>query len=200
MARRRHLPLSAPTTTTTITHPLACNCETGWILFFYLRQRTTTSHVGSSSSSASVCTHHNDDDNPPPRLQLRDGVDHDYNSRKPSLYPSGTSSQAIPAKRSALDAVESSKLAKQPAQKKPAPKKKAAPVPASSQKNPLAKPRKPVKSAEYVHSTDEYEEDNAKVAGTASFVQGEVGRPKERALDDFEGYCGMFFFFYRKKK
>src|SRR6202789_2090511 len=59
----------------TKTHPLACNCETGWILFFYLRQRTTTSHVGSSSSSASVCTHHNDDDNPPPRLQLRDGVD-----------------------------------------------------------------------------------------------------------------------------
>src|ERR1700678_3668548 len=74
MARRRHLPLSAPTTTTTITHPLACNCETGWILFFYLRQQTTTSHVCSSSSSASVCTHHNDDDNPPPRLQLRDGV------------------------------------------------------------------------------------------------------------------------------
>src|SRR6202522_2123864 len=56
------------------THPLACNCKTGWILFFYLRQQTTTSHVGSSSSSASVCTHHNDDDNPPPRLQLRDGV------------------------------------------------------------------------------------------------------------------------------
>src|ERR1700678_3823696 len=74
MARRRHLPLSAPTTTTTITHPLACNCETGWVSSFYLRQQTTTSHVGSSSSSASVCTHHNDDDNPPPPLELRDGV------------------------------------------------------------------------------------------------------------------------------
>src|SRR5271168_1092586 len=58
----------------TKTHPLACNCKTGWVLFFYLRQRTTTSHVGSSSSSASVCTHHDDDDNPPPCLQLRDGV------------------------------------------------------------------------------------------------------------------------------
>src|SRR5271168_1429610 len=56
------------------THPLACNCETGWILFFSLRQQTTTSHVGSSSSSASVCTHHDNDDNPPPRSQLRDGV------------------------------------------------------------------------------------------------------------------------------
>src|SRR5271155_3104957 len=40
------------------THPLACNCETGWVsCSFSLRQRTTTSHVGSSSSSASVCTH-----------------------------------------------------------------------------------------------------------------------------------------------
>src|ERR1700679_2713917 len=56
------------------THPLACNCETGWVSCFYSWQRTTTSHVGSSSSSASVCTHHNDDDNPPPRSQLRDGV------------------------------------------------------------------------------------------------------------------------------
>src|ERR1700678_3998202 len=62
MARRRHLPPSAPTTTTTITHPLACNCETGWVsCSFSLRQRTTTSHVGSSSSSASVCTHHDND-------------------------------------------------------------------------------------------------------------------------------------------
>src|ERR1700678_2566437 len=75
MARRRHLPLSAPTTTTTITHPLACNCETGWVsCSFSLRQPTTTSHVGSSWSSASVCTHHDNDYNPPPRLQLRDGV------------------------------------------------------------------------------------------------------------------------------
>src|ERR1700678_1262829 len=57
------------------THPLACNCETGWVsCSFPLRQRTTTSHVGSSSSSAFVCTHHDNDDNPPPRLQLRDGV------------------------------------------------------------------------------------------------------------------------------
>src|ERR1700678_1828863 len=57
------------------THPLACNCETGWVSSsFSLRQRTTTSHVGSLLSSASVCTHHNNDDNPPPRLQLRDGV------------------------------------------------------------------------------------------------------------------------------
>src|SRR6202522_1425391 len=131
---------------------------------------------------------------------VSDDDEDDYNSRKPSLYPSGTSSQAIPAKRSAPDAVESSKPAKRPAQKKPAPKKKAAPVPASSQKNPPAKPRKPVKSAEYVHSTDEYEEDNAKVAGTATFVQGEIRRPKGRSLADFEGYCGMFFFFYRKNK
>src|SRR5271168_2048687 len=126
---------------------------------------------------------------------VSDDDEDDYDSRKPSLYPSGTSSQAIPAKRSAPDAVESSKLAKRPAQKKPAPKTKAAPVPASSQKNPPAKPRKPVKSAEYVHSTDEYEEDNAKVA-----VQGEIRRPKGRTLADFEGYCGMFFFFYRKNK
>ena len=131
---------------------------------------------------------------------VSDDDEDDYDSRKPSLYPSGTSSQAIPAKRSAPDAVESSKPAKRPAQKKPAPKKKAAPVPASSQKNPPAKPRKPVKSAEYVHSTDEYEEDNAKVAGTATFVQGEIRRPKGRTLADFEGYCGMFFFFYRKNK
>src|ERR1700678_4468884 len=58
------------------THPLACNCETGWVsCSFSLRQRTTTSHVGSSSSSAPFCPPHNDDDNPPPRLQLRDGVD-----------------------------------------------------------------------------------------------------------------------------
>src|SRR5271155_665444 len=126
---------------------------------------------------------------------VSDDDEDDYDSRKPSLYPSGTSSQAIPAKRSAPDAVESSKPAKRPAQKKPAPKKKAAPVPASSQKNPPAKPRKPVKSPEYVHSTDEYEEDNAKVA-----VQGEIRRPKGRTLADFEGYCGMFFFFYRKNK
>src|ERR1700678_2963512 len=107
---------------------------------------------------------------------------------------------AIPPKRSAPDAVESSKPAKRPARKKPAPKKKAAPVPASSQKNPPAKPRKLVKSPEYVHLTDEYEEDNAKVAGTATFVQGEIRRPKGRTLADFEGYCGMFFFFYRKNK
>src|SRR5271155_4723606 len=126
---------------------------------------------------------------------VSDDDEDDYDSRKPSLYPSGTSSQAIPAKRSAPDAVESSKPAKRPAQKKPAPKTKAAPVPASSQKKPPAKPRKPVKSAEYVHSTDEYEEDNAKVA-----VQGEIRRPKGRTLADFEGYCGMFFFFYRKNK
>src|ERR1700678_1101862 len=126
---------------------------------------------------------------------VSDDDEDDYDSRKPSLYPSGPSSQAIPAKRSAPDAVESSKPAKRPAQKKPAPKTKAAPVPASSQKNPPAKPRKPVKSAEYVHSTDEYEEDNAKVA-----VQGEIRRPKGRTLADFEGYCGMFFFFYRKNK
>src|ERR1700678_2919298 len=131
---------------------------------------------------------------------VSDEDEDDYDSRKPSLYPSGTSSQAIPAKRSAPDAVESSKPAKRPAQKMPAPKKKAAPVPASSQKNPPAKPRKPVKSPEYVHSTDEYEEDNAKVAGTATFVQGEIRRPKGRTLADFEGYCGMFFFFYRKNK
>src|ERR1700678_1588150 len=131
---------------------------------------------------------------------VSDDDEDDYDSRKPSLYPSGTSSQAIPAKRSAPDAVESSKPAKRPAQKKPAPKTKAAPVPASSQKNPPAKPRKPVKSPEYVHSTDEYEEDNAKVAGTATFVQGEIRRPKGRTLADFEGYCGMFFFFYRKNK
>ena len=126
---------------------------------------------------------------------VSDDDEDDYDSRKPSLYPSGTSSQAIPAKRSAPDAVESSKPAKRPAQNKPAPKKKAAPVPASSQKNPPAKPRKPVKSPEYVHSTDEYEEDNTKVA-----VQGEIRRPKGRTLADFEGYCGMFFFFYRKNK
>src|ERR1700678_4009219 len=126
---------------------------------------------------------------------VSDDDEDDYDSRKPSLYPSGPSSQAIPAKRSAPDAVESSKPAKRPAQKKPAPKKKAAPVPASSQKNPPAKPRKPVKSPEYVHSTDEYEEDKARVA-----VQGEIRRPKGRTLADFEGYCGMFFFFYRKNK
>src|SRR6202522_2946636 len=126
---------------------------------------------------------------------VSDDDEDDYDSRKPPLYLSGNSSQAIPAKRSALDAVESSKPAKRPAQKKPASKKKAAPVPASSQKNPPAKPRKPVKSPEYVHSTDEYEEDNAKVA-----VQGEIRRPKGRTLADFEGYCGMFFFFYRKNK
>src|SRR6202522_3225460 len=131
---------------------------------------------------------------------VSDDDEDDYDSRKPPLYPCGNSSQAIPAKRSAPDAVESSKPAKQPAQKKPAPKKKAAPVPASSQKNPPAKPRKPVKSPEFVHSTDEYEEDNAKVAGTATFVQGEIRRPKGRTLADFEGYCGMFFFFYRKNK
>src|ERR1700678_4581057 len=131
---------------------------------------------------------------------VRDDDEGDYDSRKPLLYPSGPSSQAIPAKRSAPDAVESSKPAKRPAQNKPAPKKKAAPVPASSQKNPPAKPRKPVKSPEFVHSTDEYEEDNAKVAGTATFVQGEIRRPKGRTLADFEGYCGMFFFFYRKNK
>src|SRR5271155_4729107 len=126
---------------------------------------------------------------------VSDDDEDDYDSRKPSLYPSGNSSQAIPAKRSAPDAVESSKPAKRPAQKKPAPKKKAALVPASSQKNPPAKPRKPVKSPEYVDSTDEYEEDNTKVA-----VQGEIRRPKGRTLSDFEGYCGMFFFFYRKNK
>src|ERR1700678_1785727 len=125
---------------------------------------------------------------------VSDDDEDDYDSRKPSLYPSGPSSQAIPAKRSAPDAVESSKPAKRPAQKKPAPKKKAAPVPASSQKNRPAKPRKPVKSPEYVDSTDEYEQDNAKVA-----VQGEIRRPKGRTLSDFEGYCGIFFFFYRKK-
>src|SRR5271168_112603 len=113
----------------------------------------------------------------------------------PPLYPSGNSSQAIPAKQSAPDPVESSKPAKRPAQKKPAPKKKAAPVPASSQKNLPAKPWKPVKSPEYVDSTDEYEEDNTKVA-----VQGEIRRPKGRTLSDFEGYCGIFFFFYRKNK
>src|ERR1700678_3827166 len=74
-ARRRHLPPSAHTTTTTITHPLACNCKTGWVSSsFPLRQRTTTSHVGSSSSSASICTHHDNNDNSPPRLQLRDRV------------------------------------------------------------------------------------------------------------------------------
>src|ERR1700678_3013290 len=66
------------TTMTTITHPLACNCKTGWVSSsFFSRQRTptttTTSHIGLSSSSASVCTHDNND-NPPPRLQLRDGV------------------------------------------------------------------------------------------------------------------------------
>src|SRR6202789_2842906 len=126
---------------------------------------------------------------------VSDDDEDDYDSRKPSLYPSGNSSQAIPAKQSAPDAVESSKPAKRPAQKKPAPKKKAAPLPASSQKNPPAKPRKPVKSTEYVDLTDEYEEDNAKVA-----VQGEIRRPKGRTLSDFEGYCGMFFFFYRKQK
>src|SRR6202522_3961711 len=126
---------------------------------------------------------------------VSDDDEDDYNSRKPLLYPSGNSSQAIPAKRSAPDPVESSKPAKRPAQKKPAPKKKAAPVPASSQKNPPAKPRKPVKSPEYVDSNDEYEEDNAKVA-----VQGEIRRPKGRTLSDFEGYCGMFFFFYRKNQ
>src|SRR5271155_3688545 len=125
---------------------------------------------------------------------VSDDDEDDYDSRKPPLYPSGNSSQAIPAKRSAPDAVESSKPAKRPAQKKPAPKKKAAPVPASSQKNPPAKPRKPVKSPEYVDSTDEYEEDNAKVA-----VQGDIRRPKGRTLSDFEGYCGILFFFYRKK-
>src|SRR5271168_4128633 len=40
------------------THPLACNCETGWvfiIIFFESRTpTTTTSHVGSSLSSASI--------------------------------------------------------------------------------------------------------------------------------------------------
>src|SRR6202522_3917367 len=87
---------------------------------------------------------------------VSDDDEDDYDSRKPPFYPSGNFSQAIPAKRSAPDAVESSKPAKRPAQKKPAPKKKAAPVPASSQKNPPAKPRKPVKSPEYVDSTDEY--------------------------------------------
>src|SRR5271155_504463 len=126
---------------------------------------------------------------------VSDDDEDDYDSRKPPLYPSGNSSQAIPAKQSAPDPVESSKPAKRPAQKKAAPKKKAAPVPASSQKNPPAKPRKLVKSPEYVDLTDEYEEDNAKVA-----VQGEIRRPKGRTLSDFEGYCGMFFFFYRKNK
>src|ERR1700678_646571 len=71
MARRRHLPPSAPTTTT-ITHPLACNCETGWVSSsFFSSQRTPTSHVGSLSSSASVCipaplvgSTHNDNNKP----------------------------------------------------------------------------------------------------------------------------------------
>src|SRR5271168_4309716 len=53
---------------------------------------------------------------------VSDDDEDDYDSRKPSLYPSGNASQAIPAKRSAPDAVESSKPAKRPAQKKPAPK------------------------------------------------------------------------------
>src|ERR1700678_3696064 len=125
---------------------------------------------------------------------VSDDDENDYDSRKPPLYPSGNLSQAIPAKRSAPDAVESSKPAKRPAPKKLAPKKKAAPVPASSQKPP-AKPRKLVKSPQYVDLTDEYEEDNAKVA-----VQGEIWRPKGRTLSDFEGYCDIFFFFYRKNK
>src|ERR1700678_4577549 len=57
------------------THPLACNCETGWVsCSFSFTQQTTTSHVGSASASAYVCTHDNDN-NPPSRLQLRDGVD-----------------------------------------------------------------------------------------------------------------------------
>src|SRR6202522_2135507 len=61
---------------------------------------------------------------------VSDDDEDDYNSRKPPLTPSGTSSHAIPAKRSAPDPVESSKQANRPAQNKPAPKKKAAPVPA----------------------------------------------------------------------
>src|SRR5271155_1987392 len=77
---------------------------------------------------------------------VSDDDEDDYDSRKPPLYPSGNFSQAIPAKRSALDAVESSKPAKRPAQKKLAPKKKAAPVPASSQKNPPATTPKPGKN------------------------------------------------------
>src|SRR5271155_4609820 len=77
---------------------------------------------------------------------MSDDDEDDYDSRKPPLYPSGNSSQTIPAKRSALDAVESSKPAKRPAQKKLAPKKKAAPVPASSQKNPPATTPKPGKN------------------------------------------------------
>src|SRR5271155_4095357 len=77
---------------------------------------------------------------------VSDDDEDDYDSRKPPLYPSGNFSQDIPAKRSALDAVESSKPAKRPAQKKLAPKKKAAPVPASSQKNPPATTPKPGKN------------------------------------------------------
>src|SRR5271168_3227284 len=55
---------------------------------------------------------------------VSDDDEDDYDSRKPPLYLSGNFSQAIPAKQSAPDAVESSKPAKQPAQKKLAPKKK----------------------------------------------------------------------------
>src|SRR5271168_3093845 len=43
---------------------------------------------------------------------VSDDDEDDYDSRKPPLYPSGNSSQAIPAKRSAPDPVESSKPAK----------------------------------------------------------------------------------------
>src|ERR1700678_3196392 len=59
---------------------------------------------------------------------VSDDDEDDYDSRKPPLYPSGNSSQAIPAKQSAPDPGESSKPAKRPAQKKPAPKKKAEPL------------------------------------------------------------------------
>src|SRR6202522_2861891 len=45
------------------------------------------------------------------RDPVSDDDEDDYNSRNPPLYPSGNSSQAIPAKRSAPDAVESSKPA-----------------------------------------------------------------------------------------
>src|SRR6202522_3761340 len=45
------------------------------------------------------------------RDPVSDDDEDDYNSRNPPLYPSGNSSQAIPAKPSAPDAVESSKPA-----------------------------------------------------------------------------------------
>src|ERR1700679_3841403 len=52
------------------THPLACNCETGWVsflLFFKAMNDNDNDEPCSLSSSASVCTH----DNPTTHPQLK---------------------------------------------------------------------------------------------------------------------------------